>query len=325
MKKKAFITGITGQDGSYLAEYLLSKNYTVHGMVRRHSDVEGQTSRIEHLLNDIKLDYGDVTDASTIERLLRASQPDEVYNLAAQSQVRISFDMPAFTYNVNILGMANMLEGCRQCVPFAKFYQACSSEMFGNRCSDDGMQDENTPMDPVSPYGISKLFGYNLVRHYRRAYGMFAVNGILFNHESPRRGSNFISMKIVKGAIAIKKGLASSLTIGNIDTARDWGHSKDYVRAMYLMMHHKVADDFVVASGTSHTVREMCQYVFSKLRLNYEHYIEFNERYNRPEEPGSLCGSPKKAKEVLAWRPEYDFESMLDEMLASEVEKTRQK
>ncbi len=315
MKKKAFITGISGQDGSYLAEYLLEKGYRVHGIIRRHSTPENQTTRINHLRDSVHLDYGDVLDAVAIERLLKAIQPDEVYHLAAQSHVRISFELPRFTTDVNAIGTVNMLEACRQSAPFAKFYQACSSEMFGNCVDDDGYQRESTPMHPVSPYGCTKLFGYNFVRHYRKAYKMFATNGILFNHESPRRGSNFVSAKIIKGAKAIKRKQAANLSLGNLDAVRDWGHSQDYIRAMYLMMNHKVPDDFVIASGESHTVREMCDYVFKSLRLNYEHYVTTEERYLRPEELTSLKGDSSKARNTLGWAPEYTFNSMLDEMI----------
>ena len=323
MRKKAFITGITGQDGSYLAEYLLSKNYDIHGIVRHDTEVKSQTGRIDHLAQNIKLDYGDVTDASNIERLLRLIQPDEVYHLASQSQTQISFDMPGFTYDVNVRGTANMLEGCRLCVPFAKFYLAGSGEMFGNNQNEDGMQNESTPMDPVSPYGISKIFGYHLARYYRRTHKMFAVNGIMFNHESPRRNANCLSMKVIKGAIAIKQQQADLLKLGNLDVYRDWGHAQDYARAIYLMMHHKEPDDFVIATGVSHTVREMCKYVFSKLQLNYEDHIEIDDEYNRTREIKSLQGDPAKAKKALTWQPEYTFESMLDEMLTSEIDRTK--
>ena len=315
MQKKAFITGISGQDGSYLAEYLLGKGYRVHGIVRRHSTPESQTTRIDHLINAVDLDYGDVLDAVAIERLLKAIQPDEVYHLAAQSHVRISFDLPRFTTDVNAIGTVNMLEACRQSAPFAKFYQACSSEMFGNCIDDDGYQRESTPMHPVSPYGCAKLFGYSLVRHYRKAYKMFATNGILFNHESPRRGSNFVSAKIIKGAKAIKEKQVTNLPLGSLDAARDWGHSKDYVRAMYLMVNHKTPDDFVIASGESHTVREMCDYVFKSLGLDYEHYVVTDEKYLRPEELAILKGDSSKARNTLGWAPEYTFNSILDEMI----------
>ena len=315
MKKKAFITGISGQDGSYLAEYLLEKGYRVHGIIRRHSTPENQTTRIDHLRDSIHLDYGDVLDAVAIERLLRSIQPDEVYHLAAQSHVRISFELPRFTTDVNAVGTVNMLEACRHSAPFAKFYQACSSEMFGNCTDDDGYQRESTPMHPVSPYGCTKLFGYNFVRHYRKAYKMFASNGILFNHESPRRGSNFVSAKIIKGAKAIKNKKADHLSLGNLDAVRDWGHSKDYIRAMYLMMNHKVPDDFVIASGESHTVKEMCDYVFKSLGLDYENYVTKDKKHLRPEELELLKGDSSKARNTLGWTPEYTFNSMLDEMI----------
>jgi len=228
MKKKAFLTGISGQDSSYLAEYLLDKNYEVYGMIRRHSVAENQQYRLENIRNEVKTFYGDMTDQTSIEKLLSEIKPDEIYNLAAQSHVRISFDIPQYTVQTNALGVINILEAYKRICPEAKFYQASSSEMFGNSIDPDGFQRETTKMDPVSPYGCSKVFGYNIVRHYRRAYGLHACNGILFNHESPRRGSNFVTSKVVKGACMIKLGMQDYLELGNLDSHRDWGHSKDY-------------------------------------------------------------------------------------------------
>jgi len=315
MKKTALITGISGQDGSYLAEFLLTQNYRVFGLLRRHSNPDAQTFRIAHIKDEITWEYGDVTDAHSVEKMIRLAQPDEIYHLAAQSHVRISFHMPKFTTDVNVIGTTNVLEACRTAAPYCKFYQASSSEMFGNNADEDGYQRETTPMHPVSPYGCGKLFCYSLVRNYRRAYKMFAVNGILFNHESPRRGSNFVSAKIVRAAKAIKDGKQNSLLLGNIDTARDWGHAKDYVKAMYLMMNHKKPDDFVIASGNSHSVREVCKYVFSKFGLDYENFVQQGERYVRPEDVAHLKGDSSKARQILGWEPEYNFQATLDDMI----------
>ena len=234
--KKAFITGISGQDGSYLAEYLLELGYEVHGIVRRHSMAEEQNTRIQHVQSKLTTYYGDLLDQGGLERLLDKIQPDEIYNIAAQSHVRISFDIPQYTVQTNALGVLNILEAYRRSCPKAKFYQASSSEMFGLSVEGDQFQRETTPMNPVSPYGCAKVFGYNIVRNYRRAYGLHATNGILFNHESPRRGSNFVTNKVVKAAVRIKLGLQDKLELGNMDSYRDWGHSYDYVRAMHLMM-----------------------------------------------------------------------------------------
>lgn len=313
--KKAFITGIAGQDGSYLAEYLLELGYEVHGIVRRNSTPEHQENRISHLDGHIKTYYGDLIDYSTIYKLLEEIQPDEIYNIAAQSHVRISFDIPVFTAQSNAVGVLNMLEAYRTSCPNSKFYQASSSEMFGSSVDEDGFQRETTKMVPVSPYGCTKVFGYNIVRNYRNAYNLFASNGILFNHESPRRGSNFVTNKVVKAAVKIKLGLQKKLELGNLDAYRDWGHSKDYVKAMHMILNNSVPDDFVVATGESRSVREMCKYVFSALNLNYEDYIVQNQKFLRPEELKYLKGDCSKIKNLLGWKPEYTFESMMDEMI----------
>ena len=312
--KKAFITGIAGQDGSYLSEYLLSLGYEVHGIIRRNSTPEHQESRVSHLDDKIFTYYGDLLDQGSLEKLLDKIQPDEIYNLAAQSHVRISYDVPQFTVQTNALGVLNILEAYKRSCPKAKFYQASSSEMFGLSVDEDKCQRESTPMNPVSPYGCSKVFGYNIVRNYRRAFKLHASNGILFNHESPRRGSNFVTNKVVKAAVRIHLGLQSKLELGNIDSFRDWGHSKDYVRAMHLILQQEQAGDWVVATGETHSVREMCDYVFSKFGLNYQDYVEQNPIYLRPEELPYLKGDPSKIK-ALGWVPNYSFESMLDEMI----------
>lgn len=313
--KKALITGANGQDGSYLSELLISLGYDVHGIVRRNSVPEHQESRLAHIGDKIKTYYGDVTDPSSIEDIMRRVMPDEIYNLAAQSHVRISSDIPVFTANVNAIGVLNMLEAYRKICPTAKFYQASSSEMFGSSVDPDGFQRETTRMTPVSPYGCAKVFGYNIVRHYRAAYGLHACNGILFNHESPRRGSNFVTSKVIRGAIECKLGIKDKLEMGNMLSKRDWGHSKDYVRAMHMIINHPIPDDFVVATGETRSVEDLCKYVFRSLDLNWVDYIEFNQKFLRPQELEFLRGDSSKIRSVLGWKPEYTFESMIDEMI----------
>jgi GDPmannose 4,6-dehydratase len=313
--KKAFITGIAGQDGSYLAEYLVGLGYEVHGTIRRNSTPEHQESRISHLDGVVNTYYSDLTDYASVHKLLKSIQPDEIYNIGAQSHVRISFDIPIFTAQTNAVGVLNILEAYKDACPSARFYQASSSEMFGSSVDEDGYQRETTRMTPVSPYGCSKVFGYNIVRNYRKSYGLFATNGILFNHESPRRGSNFVTNKVVKSAVRIKLGLENQLELGNLDAYRDWGHSKDYVRAMHSIINHDVADDFVVATGETRSVRDMCKYVFGKLDLNYEDYVVQNQKHLRPEELPYLKGDSTRARTILGWKPEYTFESMMDEMI----------
>lgn len=314
IQKKAFITGIGGQDGSYLAEYLLGLGYEVHGIVRRNSVAEHQQSRIEDIKSNLHVYYGDLLDQSSIEHLLDKIQPDEIYNIAAQSHVRISYDIPQFTAQTNAVGVLNVLEAYRRACPNAKFYQASSSEMFGSSVDADGYQRETTPMNPVSPYGCTKVFGYNIVRNYRNAYKLHASNGILFNHESPRRGSNFVTNKVIKAAVSIKLGLQDKLELGNMDAYRDWGHSKDYIRAMHLILQQDKPGDWVVATGETRSVRDMCEYVFSKLGLDYNQYVVQNNKFLRPEELPYLKGDPTRIRE-LGWKPEYTFESMMDEMI----------
>lgn len=315
--KRALITGINGQDGSYLSEYLLSLGYEVHGIVRRHSVAENQNHRlVKHGSSDkVYTHYGDLLDYPSLVRIMTKVMPDEIYNLGAMSHVRVSFDMPSFTIQTNALGVLNMLEVYRTICPTAKFYQASSSEMFGNSVDEDGVQRLSTPMNPVSPYGCSKVMGYNLVRHYRHAYKLHACNGILFNHESPRRGTNFVTNKVVRGAVAIKKGLENKLELGNMDSYRDWGHSKDYVRAMHMIINYSSPEEFIVSTGETHSVRDLCSTVFSKLDLNYEDYITQNPKFMRPEELKYLKGDCSKARDILGWTPEYTFSSMIDEMI----------
>lgn len=314
--KTALITGINGQDGSYLAELLVFYGYHVAGMIRRNSICENQTARLESIIDKIDLHYGDVTDSTSCNRIVRDIQPDEIYNLASQSHVRISFEIPQFTTQTNGVGVMNMLEAFKHHAPKARFYQASSSEMFGNSVDPDGFQRETTPMHPVSPYGCAKLFGYLLVRHYRRAYGLFASNGILFNHESPRRSSNFVTVKIIKQAVQIKQGLEDKLVLGNLDSQRDWGHSRDYVDAMRRILSHDEPDDFVIATGQTRSVRDLCKIVFTKLNLDYKDYVISDPKYQRPEELSMLKGDSTKARSILGWEPKCSFEEMIDEIIA---------
>ena len=316
MKKKAIIFGVTGQDGSYLAEFLLKKNYIVHGVKRKSSSYN--TSRIDHMLSENKhfqLHYGDITDFSSINNLINSIKPDEIYNLAAQSHVRISFDQPIYTSNVTGLGTLNLLESVKLIKPNTKIYQASSSEMFGNSIDRDGFQRETTPMNPVSPYGCAKVFSYNICRNYRNSYGMFVSNGILFNHESPRRGTNFVTNKVCKEAVKIKLGLSNELRLGNLDATRDWGHAKDYVKAMWEILQLDEPDDFVCATGVSHSVRELCIYVFGKLGLDWTQYVKQDEKFLRPEELHDLKGDSSKLIKTTGWTHNYTFETMLDEMI----------
>lgn len=319
--KKALITGITGQDGSYLAEYLLELGYDVYGLVRRQSVAENQSSRIDKINSEVTTFYGDLLDEHSLYKIVKKVQPDEIYNLAAMSHVKVSFEVPSFTIKTNSLGVLNMLEAYKEVVPESKFYQASSSEMFGNSVDPDGCQRLTTIMSPVSPYGCSKVMGYNLVKHYRNAYNLHACNGILFNHESPRRGTNFVTHKVVKRAVEIKKGLRDKLELGNMDSSRDWGHSYDYVRAMHLLLNHSEAKDWIVSTGETRTVRQLCDYVFTSLGMNYLDYVVQNEKYMRPEELKYLKGDGKEIRDKLGWEPTYTFETMMDEMIKTWVER----
>jgi GDPmannose 4,6-dehydratase len=313
--KKALITGINGQDGSYLAELLLEKGYEVHGILKRNSVAENQTARLDDIFKEINLEYADMLDLASLNRVLQQVKPDEIYNLAAQSHVRISFDQPIYTTQVVAIGTLNILESMKLLCPNSRFYQASSSEMFGNSFDNDGFQRETTPMNPTSPYGCAKVYGYNITRNYRHSYNLFASNGILFNHESPRRGSNFVTNKVAKEAVRIKYGLTDKLLLGNLDATRDWGHAKDYVNCMWLILQQDTPDDFVCATGISHSVRELCEYVFGKLDLDYKDYVGVDQKYMRPEELTDLKGDSSKARLVLDWVHGYTFETMLDEMV----------
>ena len=315
--KRAIITGINGQDGSYLAETLLDKGYEVWGTVKRNSVAENQTSRLDTTYDRIKhnLQYVDMTDLASLIRIVKDAQPDEIYNLAAQSHVRISFDQPIYTVNTTGVGSLNLLEAVRMVKPDTKIYQASSSERFGNQLDDDGFQRETTQMHPVSPYGCAKVFAYNISRNYRNSYDMFISNGILFNHESPRRGSNFVSNKIVKTAVEIQKGLRDELRLGNLKATRDWGHAKDYVEAMWIILQQEKPDDFVCATGISHSVGDMVEYVFGKLGMDWTQYVKKDPKYFRPEELEDLKGDSSKLRNLTGWQPKYSFESLLDEMI----------
>jgi GDPmannose 4,6-dehydratase len=305
MLKKALITGITGQDGSYLAELLLEKGYEVHGLIRRASTFN--TGRIEHLYKDpheqgtrMFLHYADLTEGSRLVTLLSSIAPDEVYNLAAQSHVRVSFDEPEYTADTTGLGTTRLLEAIRMIGLNCRFYQASSSEMFG---ATPPPQDEETPFYPRSPYGAAKVYAYWMTRNYREAYSLFAVNGILFNHESPRRGETFVTRKITRSVARIKTGLQETVFMGNIDAARDWGYAPEYVEAMWRMLQHDEATDYVVATGTSYTVRDFLQLAFEHAGLDWQEHVKFDDRYLRPTEVESLIGNPSKVNAHLGWKP----------------------
>jgi GDPmannose 4,6-dehydratase len=314
--KRGFVSGVTGQDGSYLSELLLSLGYEVHGMTRASSSMVQQSPRLAKCYGNpnFHTHYGDMTDPLSLERILREVMPDEVYNLAAQSHVRISFDVPQFTVQTDAVGVINLLESMRRVCPNARFYQASSSEMFGLSVDEDGYQREGTPLNPVSPYGCSKVFAYNVVRHYRRAYGMHLSNGILFNHESPRRGVDFVTNKVVKGAAMIAHGKQTGLELGNLDASRDWGHAKDYVKVMHSMLQQADPSDYVCSMMETHTVRELCEFVFGYFGMDYRDHVTTNPKYLRSEELPYLKGDSTRLRSELGWKPTYTFESMLTEM-----------
>ena len=316
-KKRALITGINGQDGSYLAELLIDKGYEVFGTIKRNSVSENQTARLDSIYEEIKdnLIYADLLDVPSLLHALKISDPCEVYNLAAQSHVRISFDQPVYTAQATGIGTLNLLEAIRLHNQDIKMYQASSSEMFGNSIDADGYQRETTPMNPVSPYGCAKVFSYNICRNYRNSYGMFISNGILFNHESPRRGTNFVTNKVVKTAVRIKLGLENKLVLGNLDATRDWGHAKDYVEAMWMMLQQDKSGDYVCSTGISHSVLDLVEYVFEKLDLDWKEYVRTDSKFLRPEELEDLKGDSRKLRNDTGWSPKYNLESMLDEMI----------
>ena len=326
--KRAMITGITGQDGSYLAEFLLAKpDYEVHGLVRRSSSLNRQridpiTSRDPGLQDRFHLHYADLADASSLSLLMEQLRPDEVYNLGAQSHVRVSFDQPLYTADVVGLGTLRLLEAVRHLAKSqaVRFYQASSSEMYGSAAPPQGL---DTPFHPRSPYACAKLYGHWQTVNYREAYGMYACSGILFNHESPRRGESFVTRKITLGATRIKEGLQKKLVMGNLDSKRDWGFAGDYVRAMWLMLQQPTAEDYVVAMGETHSVREFLELTFTMLDLDYKEFVKFDERYTRPSEVDVLLGDPSKARDQLGWKPEVDFPRLVKMMVEHDLELAR--
>ncbi|MGQ9584767.1 MAG: GDP-mannose 4,6-dehydratase [Anaerolineae bacterium] len=312
---KALITGITGQDGSYLAEFLLEKGYEVIGMVRRTSTVN--FDRIRHIQNDLTLVQGDLLDQVSLFDILREHRPQEVYNLAAQSFVPTSFKQPVLTGEFTALGVTRVLDAIRMVDPNIRFYQASSSEMFGK--VREVPQNEHTPFYPRSPYGVAKVYGHWITVNYRESYGLFACSGILFNHESPRRGLEFVTRKVTHGAARIKLGLAHELRLGNLDARRDWGYACDYVRAMWLMLQQDKPDDYVVATGTTHSVRELCEVAFGYLGLDYRDYVKVDPRFFRPAEVDLLVGDATKARTVLGWEPKVAFEELVRIMVDADM------
>ena len=326
--KKALITGITGQDGSYLAELLLGKGYEVYGIIRRSSSFN--TARIDPLYQDphapdvrLRLIYGDLNDASSLNRILRTVQPDEIYNLGAQSHVRVSFDIPEYTGDVTGLGTIRLLEAIRESGLKPKFYQASSSEMFGK--VQEIPQRETTPFYPRSPYGAAKLYAHWMTVNYREAYNLFACSGILFNHESPRRGETFVTRKITKAAARIKLGLQQDVYLGNLDAKRDWGYAGDYVQAMWLMLQQDQPDDYVIATGETHTVREFLEVAFGHLKLDWKRYAKTDPKYYRPTEVDLLIGDASKAKKQLNWEPKVRFEELATMMVDADLEAERER
>jgi GDPmannose 4,6-dehydratase len=321
-RKKALITGVTGQDGSYLVEFLLKKGYEIHGLIRRASTFN--TTRINHLYQDphdpasqFFLHYGDLTDSGQLSNLIYNIQPEEVYHLGAQSHVRVSFDMPEFTGDITGLGTTRLLEAIRRSGITTKFYQASSSELFGDS---PPPQNEASPMQPRSPYAAAKLYAYWMVRNYREAYGLFAVNGILFNHESPRRGETFVTRKITRAVTRIKLGLQKKLYLGNLEAKRDWGYAPDYVEVMWLMLQQDQPEDFVIATGESHSVREFVEEAFSYVDLDWREFVEIDPRYFRPTEVEFLLGDPGKARQRLGWQPRVTFKELVRIMVDADMQ-----
>jgi GDPmannose 4,6-dehydratase len=317
MAARALITGITGQDGSYLAEFLLEQGYQVHGVIRRSSTDHCQ--RISHLLDNITLHQGDLSDQLSLVRILDEVGPSEVYNLAAQSFVPTSFKQPLLTADLTGLGVTRVLEAIRQAAPQARFYQASSSEMFGN--VQQTPQDENTPFCPRSPYGVAKVYGHWITVNYRESYGLFASSGILFNHESPRRGLEFVTRKITDAVARIKLGVQKELKLGNLDASRDWGFAGDFVRAMWLMLQQEEPGDFVVATGQTKSVREFCQFAFEHVDLDWEDHVQVDPEFFRPADVTTLCGNPARAESLLGWKPEVSFDELVTMMVDADLDR----
>jgi len=313
MKKKALVLGATGQDGSYLCELLLEKGYETHGLMRRSSSFN--TARLDHIFNQLQMHYGDLTDGSGLDALLVKFKYDEIYSLAAQSHVKVSFDIPEYTCQVGAMGTLKLLEAVRAHCPDARVYNASSSEMFG---STPPPQSESTVFHPRSPYGCAKMFAHNLCVNYREAYGMHVSNGILFNHESPRRGETFVTHKITKAAARISVGLQKELALGNLDAKRDWGHAQDYVEAMWLMLQQPKADDYVIATGKTHTIRELLDVAFGALDLDWKKYVTVDPKYFRATEVDILQGDATKARTVLGWKPRWSFKCLIEDMVAAD-------
>ncbi|MEW6680486.1 MAG: GDP-mannose 4,6-dehydratase [bacterium] len=323
--KKALITGITGQDGSYLAEILLKKGYEVFGIVRRSSSFN--TARIDHIYQDphepdvkLNLVYGDLNDASSLNKIIRTIKPDEIYNLGAQSHVKVSFEVPEYTGEVVALGTTRMLEAIREAEISPKFYQASSSELFGNS---PPPQNENTPFDPRSPYACAKAYAFYMVKNYREAYGLFATNGILFNHESPRRGETFVTRKVTMAVARIKLGLQKKLYLGNLEAKRDWGYAPEFCEAMWLILQQEKPDDYVIATGETHSVREFVEEAFSYVGLYWKEFVEIDPRYFRPTEVEVLIGDASKAKKKLNWKPKVTFKELVKIMVDADMEKVK--
>jgi len=322
-RKRALVTGITGQDGSYLAELLLSKGYIVYGLVRRSSSFN--TGRIDHIYQDphdedyrLRLIYGDMTDSNSLESALHQAKPDEIYNLAAQSHVKVSFEIPEYTGETDALGVIVLLEAIRRVCPQARFYQASTSEMFGGR--EEGALSERSPFEPRSPYAAAKVYAHHVTVNYREAYGLHASCGILFNHESPRRGETFVTRKITRAVARIKRGMQEKLYLGNLDAKRDWGHAREYVEGMWMMLQQDSPDDYVLATGQTQTVRDFCEKSFAAVDLDWEKYVEIDPRYFRPTEVDYLLGNPSKAKAKLGWSAATDLAGLVTLMVQADLD-----
>lgn len=318
MKRKALVTGITGQDGYYLTKLLLEKDYEVYGMIRRHNRVENELGTVTELQNDINLDYADLTDPSSLEAVVHRVKPHEVYNLAAQSHVKVSFDVPGYTANVNAMGMVNLIDAVRRITPYARFYQASTSEMYGNSVDADGFQRETTPMRPVSPYGAAKLYAHHMVNVYRVQYGMFACSGILFNHESPKRGNLFVTKKITNFVRMMEEKNwnvlgKDRLELGNLEARRDWGHAADYVEGMWKMLQYHTPGDYVLSTGVTHSIRDFLDLAFGD--RNWNEWVTINNKFFRPEDVHHLKGDSSKARTMLGWTPKHNLQTLVSDML----------